>query len=303
MLKVYIFSRDNKYLDFLKKQVYNYVLMSDFAMQLVFTGSAKLLDNIDKNSNGIYLIDVDSDEIGLAENIRKIDPRGFIVLLSNNNDAKKMIFKHKIEAMDYILKDDPYIKERISECFDNALEKISIKSSNILQDNFVFKILEENIIMSVEKEKILCFVTSPKIKHTVTLHTLKGSYKFLGSLKKVEAELNDIRFFRCQNNLIVNLDKIISLDTIKYKLTLEGGLLIDIAIKKIKELGKRIKKHNYNILERIKPEIIKFEIQEPPPLTETGDIDITAILEKHGFSIDLSKATTMMIENSKIIKI
>ena len=49
------------------------------------------------------------------------------------------------------------------------------------------------------------------------------------------------RFYRCQNNLIVSLGKVVALDPMQYTLLLEGGLTVNIAFRKIKKLGERIK--------------------------------------------------------------
>jgi len=239
MLKVFICDDQPKHLAFIKKQVENYILMNTFAMEMVCaeTSPDPILKYLEENPGnaGLYFLDVhlncDINGINLAAAIRKHDPRGFIVFITSDVKSHKLTFKHKVEAMDYIVKDDLEIKERIAECMNNAVEKLTAKAST-LQDNFVFKISEDvkkpggrsglakDSTVSIDKSKILCFMTDPDIKHTVIVYTTDGRKQFAGSLKHVEAKLGgDKRFYRCQNNLIVNLDKVTALDPVQGMLT------------------------------------------------------------------------------------
>ncbi|MCL2400619.1 MAG: LytTR family transcriptional regulator DNA-binding domain-containing protein, partial [Defluviitaleaceae bacterium] len=168
----------------------------------------------------------------------------------------KLTFKHKVEAMDYIVKSDIELKERIVECISNAVEKLTAKATT-LQDNFVFKISEDikkagarsglakDSIISIDKRTILCFMTESDIKHTVIVYTTNGRKQFSGSLKLVEATLEgDKRFYRCQNNLIINLDKVAALDPVQGMLILEGNFKTNIAVRKVKKLSEVVKSYN-----------------------------------------------------------
>jgi len=240
--------------------------MNEFAMEIACadTSPTPILKYLEDNPGdaGLYFLDLhlncDINGIKLAEAIRKHDPRGFIVFITSDAKSYKLTFKHKVEAMDYIVKDDIEIKDRIAECINNAAEKLAAKATT-LQDNFVIKISEDikkagsrtglakDSIVSIDKSKILCFMTEPEIKHTVIVYTTDGRRQFAGSLKQVEAILDgDGRFYRCQNNLIVNMDKIKALDPVQGLLTLEGGFNFNIAVRKIKKLKERIDSYNGN---------------------------------------------------------
>jgi len=263
MLKIFICDDEPKHLAIIKKQVENYIVMSTFAMEIVCaeTNPTPILKYLAEGSGdaGLYFLDLhlncDINGIELAEAIRKHDPRGFIVFITSDAASFKLTFKYKVEAMDYIVKGDPYIKERLVECLDNAVEKLTAKATT-LQDNFVFKISEDvkkfgsnsslakDSTVSIDKNKILCFITEPDIKHTVIVYTTDGRKQFAGSLKHVEAKLNgDERFYRCQNNLVVNLDKVAALDPIQCVLTLADNFEVDIAARKVKKLTERINSH------------------------------------------------------------
>lgn len=42
----------------------------------------------------------------LAQEIRKFDPRGFIIFITTHAELSYMTFTYKVEALDYIIKDD-----------------------------------------------------------------------------------------------------------------------------------------------------------------------------------------------------
>jgi len=126
-----------------------------------------------------------------------------------------------------------------------------------LQDNFVIKISEDiknagaraslakDSIVTIDKSNIRCFMTDPDLRHTVILYSSAGRKQFAGSLKKVEEVLDgDKRFYRCQNNLIVNLDKIVALDPVQGMLMLEGNIKVGIVLRKVKVLGEVINRYN-----------------------------------------------------------
>ena len=326
MLQVFICEDDPKYLAFIEKQVTNYIAMSSLVMQMACSdvNPSAIIDCLEKTPGytGLYFLGIHiGEEIGgikLAETIRKYDPRGFIVFLALDSKSYKFIFKHKIEALDYIIKDDPYIKERIHECLEYVVKKFTAKAT-VLQNNFVFKLSEDtksffgNTIMakdsmiSVDSSKVICFMTVPEAKRTVIVHTTEGSFPARGSLRQIEDEIDDARFYKCQSNLIVNLDKVIALDPIQRILILENNLIINIASRKIKELNQRISDYEKNlpILTKSKDEYYELILNEVPlneiPLNDDGMPDFSAILAPHGLShLDLSKAKIFKIEGENL---
>jgi len=264
MLKIFICDDEPNHLALIKAQVENYILMSAVAMEVVCAAicPSQILEYLEENPGdvGLYFLDLHLNSningISLAASIRKYDPRGFIVFITSDVKSYKLTFKYKVEAMDYIVKSDIEFKERIAECLNSAMEKFTAKAT-VLQDNFVIKISEDikkagahsslakDSIVPIEKNKIICFMTDSGIKHTVIVYSSDGRKQFAGSLKQVETKLKgDRRFFRCQNNLIINLDKIIALDSLQSMLILENNINISIAVRKVKKLNERIKRYN-----------------------------------------------------------
>ena len=322
MLQIFICESNPKHLAFIKKQIENYILMSNLALEITCadTKPATVLSCLEKKARylGLYFLDIHLDGehggLDLAMKIREYDQRGSIVFLAPNDESYKLAFKHKIEALDYILKSDPYIKERIHDCLETVAKKLTSKAP-AMTGNFVLKLSEDAIsfaggknlakdsIVSIEKDMILCFMTQTDSKHMVKLYTCDKMLSFYGSLKKTEAELADGRFYRCQSNLIINLDKVVALDPVQYTLLLESDLIVNIVPRRIQALGNRIKEYKSNYATLPAPgngeEVYEIELTSVP-LNDLGEPDIEFILSSHGLShIDLQKAKILKINAGK----
>ena len=257
MLNIFICEDDPAYLSTITKMVENYTTMHEVAMKLMFTCTtpAQLLGYLESNPGnaGLYFLDLhlnsDINGIQLAAHIRKHDPRGFVVFITSDADAYKLTFKHKVEALDYIEKGEPNLEQRVLECLTNAADKYTATATE-MQKTFTAKLsddteeFDKNSTMVTNYSNILCFVTHPQAKRTIILHKTDGRVQFGGSLKDVEATLNDPRFYRCQNDLIINLDKVRGVNTTTFKLVFEGGLVVDVAARRVKELADCVREYS-----------------------------------------------------------
>lgn len=215
MLKTFICEDNQNQREKLTKIIENIILIENYDIDLALSTSDpyELIDNIKGASNtGIYFLDVDlhSDINGiqLAEKIRKYDPRGFIIFITTHAEMSYLTFIYKVEAMDYIIKDNyNNIKQRISECINNAHNKYKSKSSELQK---IFSIKVEDKIINIEYDEILFFETSSTI-HKVVLHSLNRQVEFYSKMKEVENSLDE-RFIRCHNSFIINKDKIKEVD-------------------------------------------------------------------------------------------
>ena len=48
----------------------------------------------------------DINGINLGEEIRQLDPTGYIIFITTHAELSHLTFKYKVEALDYIIKDD-----------------------------------------------------------------------------------------------------------------------------------------------------------------------------------------------------
>ena len=239
MLKAFVCEDNQNQRDKLTKIIENIILIENYDIDLGLSTSDpyELIDNIKGTSNtGIYFLDVDLhcdiNGIQLAEKIRKYDPRCFIIFITTHAEMSYLTFVYKVEAMDYIIKDNyNNIRQRISECINNALNKYSIKSSELQK---IFSIKVEDKIINIDYNDILFFETSSTI-HKVVLHSLNRQVEFYSKMKEVSNSLDE-RFIRCHNSFIINKDKIKELDKknrIAYMINGEKCLISTRGIKKL----------------------------------------------------------------------
>lgn len=215
MLKAFICEDNKNQREKLTKIIEDIILIENYDMDLGLSTSDpyELINSITGTTNtGIYFLDVDlhSDINGiqLAEKIREHDPRGFIVFITTHAEMSYLTFIYKVEAMDYIIKDNyNNIRQRVNDCIKNAHDKYKTKSSELQK---IFSIKVEDKIVNIDYNDILFFETSSTI-HKVVLHSVNRQVEFYSKMKEVENSLDE-RFIRCHNSFIVNKDKIKEID-------------------------------------------------------------------------------------------
>ena len=256
MLDIFICEDNSDFMDYVIKTLESYSFSSANSIRPACATSNpyEILEylSLNKSTTGLYFLDYDlgcdMNGMKLAEEIRKLDARGFIVFITADAESYKLTFQYMLEAMDYIVKDAPNLSERIYKCVDNAFDRLASRP-NPLQKNLVLKLaddsdrdwkgmrLEKSSRVSVDSESILYFTTNPDVKHLITARTIDGSLEQRGSLREIEAKLDNAKFYRCQNNLIVNLDGIV--DISKCSVVFVNGEEVEIASRQIKKLRER----------------------------------------------------------------
>lgn len=215
MLKVFICEDNSIQENRFKKIINDIILIENYDMKIELSTSDpyEILDHLKTNRiSGIYFLDVDLNSdingIQLAEEIRKYDPRGFIVFVTSHAEMSYLTFVYKVEAMDYIIKDNySNIRHRISDCIKSANDKYKITANNPQK---IFSIKVNDKIVNVDLNDILFFETSSTI-HKVILHCTNRQVEFYSKMKEIEKNL-DSRFCRCHNSFIVNKEKIKEID-------------------------------------------------------------------------------------------
>ncbi|MFR6242645.1 MAG: hypothetical protein ACLUJ1_14485 [Mediterraneibacter faecis] len=60
----------------------------------------------------------------LAQELRKIQPRCFIIFITSHSEMSILTFQYKVEALDFIIKDSSEnIRKRIHECLMDINKK------------------------------------------------------------------------------------------------------------------------------------------------------------------------------------
>lgn len=215
MLKVFVCEDNKEQREKFSSIIKDIVLIENYDIELALATSSpdELLEYISNNDGtGIYFLDIDLKAsisgLELATKIRKYDPRGFIIFITTHAEMSYLTFLYKVEAMDYIIKDNyNNIKERIHQCIVDAEEKYSAKSTELQK---IFSIKSDDKIINIEYNKILFFETSPTI-HKVIVHAINRQIEFYAKMKDIEDKL-DSSFYRCHKSYLVNKNNIKEID-------------------------------------------------------------------------------------------
>lgn len=208
MFSIYICEDDEKQLADLKKAIENHLSMldSDISLTCATTLPSELLGAIkSSNATGLYFLDIelgaDLNGLDLAKEIRRCDPRAYIVFITAHNDMSGLTYEYQVEAMDFISKDNQKkMIERVCKCIATASENyksLLIRNHSAL----LVKIEKANIVID---QKDILLIESSTLAHRIIVHQTTGILRVSGSLKEYETTLNK-DFFRCSQSAIVNL--------------------------------------------------------------------------------------------------
>ena len=241
MLRIIVCEDNKEQRARITKYIEDSIMIENLDMEIALSTESpeEIIEYLKENElTGLYFLDVDLNSkmngIKLAEIIREYDPRGFIVFITTHAEMSYLTFMYKVEAMDYIIKDNcDAVKERIHQCILNAHKKYSSKATD-LQKNFTIKV--EDKIINIEYSKILFFETSDII-HKVILHAVDRQIEFYAKMKDIEAKLDD-RFYRCHRSFLVNKDNVKEVDKTNRVIHMINGQQCFVATRMLKGLLK-----------------------------------------------------------------
>ena len=195
--------------------IQNTILIEELDLKLVLETEDPyaLIEKVKVSQNtGIYFLDIDLNSsmngMKLAQQIRLFDPRGFIIFISAHSELSFMTFQYRVEAMDFVLKDNPAeVKVKIRECLLNAMERYTLQTN---KTHKVYTIEVGGRKISVDYDEIFFFETSSSI-HKVILHAKDRQIEFSGTMKELTMTLGD-NFVRCHRSFLVNKNKIKEVD-------------------------------------------------------------------------------------------
>jgi two-component system response regulator AgrA len=240
LLRIYICEDEAAQRAKIAKCVTDYIIAEDYDAELTLAASGpdELLKAVaGGRDTGLYFLDVDLNHemngIELAEAIRRHDPRGYIIFITTHGEALPLTFKYKVEAMDYIIKDDiENIGPRIAACVNDAYTKHTAQVDS--GQNYVFKMTEQRFV-SVPYDKIIFIETAPNVPRKVILYSESGSYEYYGKLDEIKKQL-DGRFFRCHKSFIVNTQAIQTVDGKDGLIRLRGGYSCFASTRRVNKL-------------------------------------------------------------------
>ncbi|KEJ00582.1 histidine kinase [Clostridium botulinum A2B7 92] len=174
----------------------------------------------ENNSTGIYLLDVDlKNEINgirLGEKIRELDPLGYIIFTTTHLEMSYLAFKYKVEAMDYVIKEDDDFKKRVNSCIIKAYNRYHKQE----HEEECISIDTDTRIINIKPSDIL-FIETTGTPHKIRIHEKTRQIELYANLKDIQEKLPS-NFYRCHKSYIVNKDKIEEIDKKHNKIIMEN---------------------------------------------------------------------------------
>lgn len=210
----------------LEQLIQRYSLIEEYDMQLTLSTNDpyELLDYLKSHTKtyGVYFLDVDLasdiDGIQLGAKIRDLCIEGKIIFITTHGELAPLTFKYKVEAMDYILKDQPEeLEQRVKEALDQAYKHHNSENKENVQRIRLEVGTQTRFFDLID---IMFIETSPN-SHKLILHLANSSVEFYGKITEIE-KISE-HFLRVHKSFVVNLQNIVDVDRQKRLLTFKNG--------------------------------------------------------------------------------
>lgn len=179
--------------------------------------------------------DAEINGIKLGAQIREYDKLGVIVYITPHLEMVYLSYLYKVEALDYIIRDDfEKMSERLEECLERANKKLNVDNEDLKK----FKIKYTDRIVGISKNEIIYFETSEK-PHKIILHSENEELEFKGKLKEIENSIGE-EFFRCHKSYLININKIQEINMKDKTVLLDNGDSCLVSKKAMTELIEKL---------------------------------------------------------------
>ncbi len=219
-MNIVIYEKDKQYSAYIAKTLDEYMNKNHINASIIRVYCADDIKNhIGKPETALYFICSASDNeeaaLNTAARIRENDCSGSIVFISGSGTMMPLVYKYKIEALDYIIKGSHDEKSRICSALAYACKRQRGAADNCL----TIQSKQENFSVPFDD---ICAIDTIKSSHKLVLHHSCGAIEYYGLLKETERQL-DGRFIRIHKSVIVNRDKIVSIDKTNRIVRLSDG--------------------------------------------------------------------------------
>lgn len=243
MIPIYLCEDDKRQLDYWKKIITNTIIISewDMGIKAAVTNPYELLMNIDKGrpENAIYFLDIDlksnMNGIELAAEIRKFDPRAFIIFVTTHNEMAVHTIKYKVEPLDFIVKEAPDFKEQMRSCLKNAYGKYQVPR-NPVTDLLTISMGRKLMIIPFDD---IYYIEPSTHSHKIRLQKKNEILEFSSSLSEIKTKLDD-RFIACHKAYIVNCKHIRKVDKKTYTVYFDNNKTCPCSVRLCNSLCRRL---------------------------------------------------------------
>lgn len=239
MVPIFICENDPIQRKRLEDVIKKYVMIEDYDMTITLSTDNlyEILEYLDNNENtrGAYFLDIDLGQdingIQLGAAIRKKDIFSRIIFVTTHSELMSLTFTYKVEAMDYIIKDEPdNIQRRVQGCLKQINDYYT---SEITREDDRVKLKINNQIRIFDVKDIMFFETT-ELSHKIRLHLTNNRIELYGNLGELE-KLSD-SFIRVHKSYLINKNNIAAIDKKKREVTMINGEIGLVSFRKIKFL-------------------------------------------------------------------
>lgn len=243
MLSVFICEDDDAQRSKIESIIKNYIMIEEFDMAITLSthNPYDIINYLDNhpNAKGVYFLDVDLGHdltgIQLGSYIREKDLDGKIIFITTHSELLILTFTYKVEALDYILKDDvDIVQQRIYEALLQAQKHYqtgTVPEKNRLK----LKIGSQVRIFSLED---IMFIETSPIPHRLILHLKNSTLDFYGKINEIDKLSPDM--FRTHKSYVVNTKNIQSIDKINREIFMINGETCLLSVRQLKKLEVRL---------------------------------------------------------------
>lgn len=243
MLEIFICEDDPIQRSRLEMIINNFIMIEEFDMRLVMSTDDpyELISYVEERppTQGVYFLDVDLgtdiDGIQLGSRIRNLDINSKIIFITTHSELLSLTFTYKVEAMDYIPKDDfEIMRERIYADLIQA-NKHHTSDRFKSEDRIQLKIGSQVRVFLVDE--IIFFETST-IPHKLILYTENSVIELYGKINEIETLSPS--FFRTHKSYVVNLNHIKEVNKKERELIMNNQEIVLVSVRQLKQLEKRL---------------------------------------------------------------
>lgn len=243
MLPIFICEDNDIQRKSIEEYIQDYIMIEELDMKVEIStkNPYDILFYLEKNSitNGIYFLDVDLqcdiDGIKLGGEIRNMDIGGKIVFITTHSEMMYFTFKYKVEAMDYIIKDNINdLQKRIIDVLEQARKHYQY-DKNDREEKIKIKVGNKVRVFPVKE---VMFIETSQVPHKLVLHLEQNTVDFYGKINEVESLSSSL--LRVHKSFVLNVENVTSLKRKEYEAVLRNGEICPIAIRKISMLNKRL---------------------------------------------------------------
>ena len=220
MLPIYLYIKNRTLIQEYQTIIQNILLMEDYPAYLALSPDrpdnfSLLLEKLSVSPpehEGLYILE---DDLTAAGRIRSLDPRSYLVLVSDNSQTISYALHLKLEVLDILsTKSGVLPGKQLHSCIEEA-----IRRSTSLHQQSLFHFTMQNQMTQVLCSEIL-YITAKE--HRLTLISIHRAYEFNGSLTACARQL-DHRFLLCHRAFLVNTSRIRSIDKSALTVTFCNG--------------------------------------------------------------------------------